>query len=103
MHTLIERPPGQRKYLGENENFIWGVFMKPLLAQTIKTSPSKHHGKCAEGNKADVSCLKGKALVSQRSALKAELHFFFSWSLLVSCCHYYFIFCNGMSKVASGQ
>lgn len=29
MHTLIERPAGQRKYLRENENFILGVFMKP--------------------------------------------------------------------------
>ncbi len=29
MHTQIEGPPGQCKYLGENENFILGVFMKP--------------------------------------------------------------------------
>ena len=49
MHTLIERPAGQRKYLGENENFIWGVFMKPKTIK--KTSRSKHHGKCTEGNK----------------------------------------------------
>lgn len=26
MHTLIERPPGQLKYLEENENFILGFF-----------------------------------------------------------------------------
>lgn len=37
MHTLIERPPGQCKYLGENENFILGVFYEALLAQAIKS------------------------------------------------------------------
>lgn len=39
MHTLIERPPGQRKYLRENENFILAVFSLygAALDQTIKS------------------------------------------------------------------
>lgn len=52
MHTLIERPPGQRKYLGENENFISGRFYEALLTQTIKRSTSKHHGKLTVSNTA---------------------------------------------------
>lgn len=66
MHTQIERPPGQRKYLGENENFILDVFYEASLAQTIKTSPL-HHGKCTVRNEADV--WTEKAVVSQSSAL----------------------------------
>lgn len=43
---------GQRKYLGENENFISGPFYEALLTQTIKRSTSKHHGKLTVSNTA---------------------------------------------------
>lgn len=87
MHTLIERPPGQRKYLGENENFILGFLYEPLLAQTIKTTFLKLAG----GLKLMSADRGGKSSV--------ELNFTFYLSLLVSCCHYYLIFFNGMPKV----
>lgn len=34
MHTLIERPSGQRKYLRENENFISGI-LRSYKTRTI--------------------------------------------------------------------
>lgn len=58
--------------------------------------------KCTVGNKACVSCLRGGWLwvKGQHSGWTSSSS---CLSLLVSCCHYYFIFLNGMSKVASGQ
>ena len=50
MHTLIERPPGQRKYLGENENFILAVFMKPYSPKLYIYKKNTHLSQSITGN-----------------------------------------------------
>lgn len=92
MHTLIERPLGQHKYLRENENFIYEA-----LTQTRK----KNLPQSIMGNvqKEAVCCQRGEAAVGQRTALSLNFTSSSCLSLLVSCCHNYFILFNGMPKV----
>lgn len=95
MHTLIERPSGQRKYLWENENFISGILRS---YKTRSIHKKRITGKAQLEKKG--FCLKGQAATSQRSAL--NFLFFPLLLLSVSWCHYYFILLNGKSEVASG-
>lgn len=95
MHTLIERPSGQRKYLRENENFISGI-LRSYKTRTI-------HKKRITGK----AQLEKKGFLFEgpggyKSKISTQLFIFSLLLLSVSWCHYYFILLNGKSEVASG-
>lgn len=95
MHTLIERPSGQRKYLRENENFISGI-LRSYKTRTI------HKKRITGKAQLEKEGLLFEGPGSYESKISTQLFIFSLLLLSVSWCHYYFILLNGKSEVASG-